>query len=118
MPATAGPTSNSNPACGASPHCAVLSWVEATGSNDTGFNIKRGTVSGGPYVAVGSVSSPTILSFTDLSVTGNVLVEGTKYFWIVTAVGPGGESSPSNEASGTVPFVTPPPPSGLVVSVF
>ncbi len=117
----AKPTANANIACGASPHCAVLSWVEATGSAVTGFNVYRGTVSSGPYVNVGSITSPTITSFTDLSKVGNVLVEGAKYFWVVTALCPTCstvESGNSNEASGTVPFQAPQTPSGLVVSVF
>jgi cellulose 1,4-beta-cellobiosidase len=111
--------SNANAACGTSPHCAVLSWLWSQGTGDaaTGFNIKRGTVSGGPYVTVSSVG-PTITSYTDLSVTGNVLVEGTTYYWVITAFNATGESAPSNQATGTIPAVPPPPPTSLTVSVF
>ncbi len=103
--------------CGTAPHCAVLSWTPGTGGSlATGFNVKRATVTGGPYTQVGSVTAPTV-TFTDLSGTGNVLVEGTKYFWVVTATGLGGESVPSPEVSGTVPFSPPQAPTGPTVTV-
>ena len=107
-----------NGPCGSAPHCAVITWTPGTGGNPaTGFNIKRSTVSGGPYSLVGSVVAPTV-TFTDLSGTGNVLVEGTKYFWVVTATGAGGtESLASTELSGTVPFSPPPPPVAGSVTV-
>ena len=94
--------------CGSAPHCAVLNWTPGVGGGaSTGFNIKRSTTTGGPYTQVGTATANT---FTDLSGTGNVLVEGTKYFWVITATGPGGESAPSTEVNGTVPFSSPPTP--------
>ena len=47
--------------------------------------------------------------FTDTS----ALVEGTTYFYVVTSVGPGGESVASNEASALIPVSKPLPPSNL-----
>jgi hypothetical protein len=90
------------------------SWQQASGAGATGFSIKRGTVSGGPYTQVGVVGSPAILFFTD---TGP-FIEGNTYYYVVTAVGPGGESSPSNEASATIPIslLSAWPLAGLTVS--
>ena len=69
-----------------------LSWTGSTGA--TSYNVKRGTATGGPYAAVASNVATT--SYTDTSVTN-----GTKYYYVVTAVGTGGESANSNEASAT-----------------
>lgn len=68
-----------------------LSWTAS--SNATGYNVKRGTVSGGPYTAI---ASPSTTSFADTGVTN-----GTAYFYVVTAVNSAGESGDSNQASAT-----------------
>jgi hypothetical protein len=44
-------------------------------------------------------------------------VEGTTYFYVVTAVGPGGESVNSNEATALIPVSKPSPPSNLTSTV-
>jgi len=77
------------------------------------LNIYRGTVSGGPYVKIGSLpSTPSVagaaLSYADTTGTG-----GTKYFYVATAVDANGfESVYSNEASATF-AKNPDPPTGL-----
>lgn len=70
----------------------TLNWTTVDGA--TGYNIKRSTTAGGPYTTVASnvYGSP----YTDTTVTN-----GTKYYYIVTAVNAGGESGNSNEASAT-----------------
>lgn len=112
--------------CGTAPHCSVLTWnwAQGTGGPASGFNVKRSTTTGGPYSIVGNLTGTAVTTFTDLSGTGNVLVEGTTYFWVVTATctacgagGVPGESSPSNEFSGKIPFQTPPTPTGLAGAV-
>jgi hypothetical protein len=112
--------------CGTAPHCGVLNWTwtQGTGGAATGFNIKRSTTTGGPYSIVGNLTGTTTTTFTDLSGTGNVLVEGTTYFWVITATcascgtgGTAGESSPSPEVSGKVPFQAPQAPTGDSVVV-
>ncbi|RMH18886.1 MAG: hypothetical protein D6696_12155, partial [Acidobacteria bacterium] len=93
-----------------------LSWL-ANGENDlAGYNVYRATTSGGPYARVnGAQVSGT--AFTDASV-----VNGTTYFYVVTAVDTSNnESANSNEVSatpdGTLPDVTPPaPPTGVAAS--
>jgi fibronectin type 3 domain-containing protein len=68
-----------------------LTWTASSGA--TGYHVKRSTVSGGPYTQVGS---PTATSYID-----NALTNGTKYFYVVSAVNTAGESANSNQASGT-----------------
>jgi hypothetical protein len=75
---------------------ASLDWPDVTGA--TGYDVKRSTTMGGPYVSVGC---PTSSSFTN---TG--LVDGTTYYYVVSAVYSGGlelggESVDSPEAAVT-----------------
>jgi hypothetical protein len=71
-----------------------LSW---TGSaNATGYNIKRGSTSGGPYATIGTASTG---SFTDTTVS-----PGLPYDYVVTATNAGGESLNSNEFAVLSPF--------------
>lgn len=76
-----------------------------SGPVPTGYNIYRATVSGGPYTLQNSTPQ-TVCSYKDTS----GLVEGTKYFYVATSVGQGGESVQSNEASALIPFSKPSPP--------
>jgi fibronectin type 3 domain-containing protein len=69
----------------------TLSWTASTGA--TSYNVKRATVSGGPYT---TVASPTSTTFTDTALTN-----GTTYYYVVTAVNSGGESGSSTETSAT-----------------
>lgn len=94
-------------------HSVKLTWTAGAGGGAVAtFNVKRATVTGGPYTTVGSapVAQPT---YTDTSGTGNMLIEGTTYYYVVTATGPGGESGPSNESKASIPFLRPSAPSGL-----
>ena len=79
----------------------TLNWPPSAGA--TNYSIWRGASSGNETVALGST---TFTAFTD---TG--LVNGTPYFYVVTAAGPAGVSAPSPEASATPsapPSVLPP----------
>ncbi|MGZ7446019.1 fibronectin type III domain-containing protein [Paenibacillus sp. TH7-28] len=82
-----------------------LTWSGA-GKDVTSFNVKRATVSGGPYDVIDTVTSDTY-SYADSNVTN-----GTTYYYIVTAVTAAGESGNSNEASATPKgdVVNPPDP--------
>jgi sialate O-acetylesterase len=69
----------------------ALSWTASSGA--AGYNVKRATVSGGPYT---TVNLGTATSYTD---TG--LSNGAAYFYVVTATNSGGESGNSNQAGAT-----------------
>lgn len=96
--------------------CALSSLAQAhsvdlkctaatTGGSVTGFNVKRGTVAGGPYT---TIASPATCAFTDASTA--VQTEGATFKYVFSATGPGGESSNSNEVSATIPFSKPDAP--------
>lgn len=76
----------------------ILSWTQSTSAGVTGYNLYRGTTSGGPYTLVTSVNAATF-GFQD----DTIPIVGT-YFYVVTAAASGGvESVRSNEASILVP---------------
>ena len=75
----------------------ALSWSASSGA--TSYNVKRATVSGGPYT---TIASPNSTSYTNSGLTN-----GTKYYYVVSAVNSVGESGNSSEVSATPQ----PPPS-------
>ncbi len=79
---------------------AALTWTPS--STATSYNLKRATTSGGPYTTVANV---TATNSTDMG-----LVNGTVYYYVVSALNLAGESTNSVQAS-----VTPQPfsPTGL-----
>jgi DNA/RNA endonuclease G (NUC1)/fibronectin type 3 domain-containing protein len=74
----------------------ALAWNSVPGA--TSYNVKRSTVSGGPY---STIASPATNAHDDLTA-----VNATTYYYVVSAVGPGGESGDSSEVSAT-PAATP-----------
>jgi fibronectin type 3 domain-containing protein len=82
-----------------------LTWSVSSGA--TSYHVKRATVSGGPYT---QVSAPTNGNFTDTGLTN-----GTKYFYVVSALNSAGESANSSPANATpsAPVTVPSTPSGV-----
>lgn len=76
-----------------------LNWTASSSSGVTGYNVYRGTATGGPYTKIGTATG---VSYTDSAVGYN-----TKYYYVTTAVSSGGESSHSNEASVTTTSAPP-----------
>jgi hypothetical protein len=79
-------------------HSVTLTWT-ATTSIVAGYNIYRGTTEGGPYTLILNSALVPATTFRDTDV-----VAGHTYYYVVSAVGPGGDESVySNQASATIP---------------
>jgi hypothetical protein len=79
-----------------------LAWAPSAGA--TSYNIKRST---------STSTETTVASTTSLIYNDTGLVNGETYFYVVSAVNPGGENhTNSAEVSATVPI--PPPPSPTI----
>jgi fibronectin type 3 domain-containing protein len=86
-------------------HSVALSWsAGATGTVPTGYNVKRGTIKGGPYVTITSQAGKT---YTDNSAA--VQAEGSTFYYVTTATAGGLESLASNEIVAVIP-ITPTAP--------
>jgi hypothetical protein len=80
-------------------HSVDIVWDASTSPTLFGYNVYRGSMTGGPYAKISSTLTATTLLFTDTSP-----VSGQKYFYVVTAVDAGGaESAASMEAAVTIP---------------
>lgn len=77
----------------------ILNWGASPSSGVMGYDVYRGTASGG--------ESTTPLNSTPIEGTTYVddtVTPGTTYYYILRSIGPNGvESAPSNEATATVP---------------
>ena len=70
----------------------VLTWTASMGA--TGYNVKRATVSGGPYTQLATTTTP---GYTDSSAKYS-----TTYFYVVSALNAAGESANSTQVSATL----------------
>jgi hypothetical protein len=78
-------------------YSVALSWDPST-SPVVGYNVYRGTVSGGPYSKINATVDPSTL-YTD-----NFVQDGQTYFYVTTAVaGDGNESAYSNQTKAVIP---------------
>jgi hypothetical protein len=78
-------------------HSVSLTW-KASSSSVAGYNVYRGSKTGGPYTKLNS-STNTATVYTDSSVTA-----GATYFYVATSVSSGGmESATSNEVKALIP---------------
>jgi len=81
-----------------SAHAVTLNWNASASSGVAGYNVYRGSVSGGPYARMNS-SAITITSFND-----NAVQPGQTYFYVVTSISLNDvESSFSNEVMAPIP---------------
>lgn len=85
-----------------------LTWTVSSGA--TGYYVKRSTTSGGPYT---QVANPAAASYTDTGLT-----DGTKYYYVVSALNSKGESANSAEVNATpsAGAQIPPVPTGLMAT--
>jgi fibronectin type 3 domain-containing protein len=105
MPSTSS-ASNLAGAGGANPaqsnfvsaHDVTLNWNASVSSGVAGYNVYRGSVSGGPYARMNS-SAVTVTSYND-----NAVQPGQTYFYVVTSISLNNvESSYSNEVMAPIP---------------
>ncbi len=83
---------------GAVPHAVTINWTASTSPSVSGYNVYRGTTSGGPYTKVNTALVTTV-AYTD-----NTASAGKTYYYVTTAVDTSGmESGYSNEAVASVP---------------
>jgi fibronectin type 3 domain-containing protein len=83
----------------------TLTWIASSGA--TSYNIQRSTTDGSGYLTIGTAASAT---YAD-----NTVTNGTAYYYVVTAVGPNGESAASVQAAAT-PLAPPAAPTGLTAT--
>lgn len=83
----------------------LLRWAPAAGA-DT-YRVKRSLVKSGPFAAIAETAATEYVDTT--------VVNGTKYWYVVSAVNAIGESKNSKKSSA-VPAAVPPPPTGLTAS--
>jgi len=80
----------------AAQHVVDLTWTASPSA--VGYNIYRGTASGGPYTMINTSPDSTI-SYTDSAV-----VSGQTYYYVTTAVNSESEESGySNQAQAAIP---------------
>ncbi|WP_248931141.1 cohesin domain-containing protein [Paenibacillus hamazuiensis] len=72
----------------------ILNWNAS--NNAAAYNVRRSVYAGGPHMLLASTVTGT--TYTDASAAA-----GVTYYYVVSAIGAGGESNPSNEASVTIP---------------
>lgn len=101
-------------------HSITLSWTyPTTGTQPTGFNIKRSTTSGAEVTVTTVPAGTSPYSWADTGIAGGG-VAGTTYFYVITGTNPNAnptESGPSNEVSATflpLPALVAPTASGAV----
>lgn len=79
-------------------HSVSLTWTSSTTPNISGYNVYRGTTSGGPYTKMNTNIVPAT-SFSD-----GVVTAGQTYYYVATTVDQSdNESTYSNEARAVVP---------------
>ena len=84
-----------------------LDWTAPSGTISS-YNVKRGTVSGGPYTTISTLGAVTSPAYLDLTA-----VNGTLYYYVVSALNGGGESLDSAPAAATPQPPAPGVPTGL-----
>jgi hypothetical protein len=85
---------------GAGTHDVILTWGASATPGVVGYNVYRGTTSGGPYPTELNSSPINGTTYTDATVQA-----GQTYYYVVTAVASNDvtQSADSNQASATVP---------------
>jgi len=81
------------------PHSVTLNWGASPSSGVMGYNVHRGTASGGPYTLLTTASRVAGTSYVDSTVQS-----GLTYYYVITAVNSSNQSSTySNQATAVIP---------------
>lgn len=88
------PLAPSNLLATAGPGQVALSWTASAGA--TTYNVYRGTTVGGEG------TTPFMTGLSGTSIKDTAVIRGTTYFYQVSAVDPGGESTRSSEVSAAL----------------
>ncbi|MDR3711036.1 MAG: fibronectin type III domain-containing protein [Capsulimonadaceae bacterium] len=115
--ASATPFGATNLTATAAPSQVTLSWTSA-GSQATGYNLYRGTAAGGEASTPLATLTSSTTSYVDNSANSGASapVNGTTYYYYVTATTASGQSAKSNEASATPEPAIPSAPTGLTAT--
>jgi len=80
-------------------HTVTLTWTASTSPNVSGYNVYRGTASGGPYTKVNSALITGQTNYLDTTVQA-----GLTYYYVATAMDTSSnESAYSNQAQAVIP---------------
>jgi fibronectin type 3 domain-containing protein len=93
----ANPASSSAVVTNTVAHSAHLTWARSSSTDALGYNVYRGTQSGGPYARL----NPALLANPDYLDT--TVLAGQTYYYAVTAVSAVTESDHSAEAVAVIP---------------
>jgi hypothetical protein len=98
-------TYNGQPICVTyNTHAAHLNWTASTTATVTSYNIYRATASTGPYTQIASsISATTSCNGTSCAWSDTTVTAGTTYYYEVTAVASGIESTPTSPVQGAIP---------------
>lgn len=96
--ATATPTISASGTGAQVSHSVDLSWGASASADVVGYNVYKGTISGGPYTKLTSSGLVSVLQYDDSAVQA-----GQTYYYVVTAVDSSNdESAYSNQVSATI----------------
>ena len=71
-----------------------LDWTATVDTYATGYKVRRGAISGGPYAEIATVTPRTATTYTD-----NTVAAGTRYYYVLQAYYQNWTSVNSNEAN-------------------
>jgi len=100
------PTTPTGLVASASNASVSLTWSPVSNANS--YNLKRSITSGGPYTTIASPTSPAAVD--------NNVVNGTTYYYVVSAANTAGESANSSPVSATPNLTKPATPTGVTAS--
>jgi fibronectin type 3 domain-containing protein len=78
-------------------HSVALTWGGSPTAGVTGYNVYRSSVSGNLFARVNSTP------VAGLAYTDSTVQNGLTYYFVTTAVDPGGESIFSNQVTAIIP---------------